>query len=197
MTESSLYALVLAAGASSRFGSTKQVARLDGQPLVARATRNAETVCEENVVLVTGNDWRAVTAAAAPIAGYFVVNPRFEEGMSTSIACGIRALPDNAAGVLIVLADQPLVTGRHLLDLASAWERRPDSIVASAWQDVCGPPVIFPRSAFQDLAALSGDAGARRVIESGNHPVERIDFAEGAVDIDRPEDLERLDDTDA
>jgi molybdenum cofactor cytidylyltransferase len=196
MTDSTLYALVLAAGASSRFGSTKQVARLDGQPLVARATRNAEAVCDANVVLVTGNDWRAVTAAAAPMAGYFVVNPRFQEGLSTSIGCGVRALPDDADGVLIVLADQPLVTAAYLQRLADAWQRHTGSIVASAWQDVSGPPVIFPRDAFRDLQSLSGDAGARKVIESGRHPVECIDFADGAVDVDRPEDLEKLDEAD-
>ena len=197
MTDSTLYALVLAAGASSRFGSTKQVARLDGQPLVARATRNAEAVCDANVVLVTGNDWAAVTAAAAPMTGCFVVNSRFQEGLSTSIGCGIRALPDDADGVLIVLADQPLVTVGHLKRLADAWRRHTGSIIASTWREVSGPPVIFPRDAFRDLASLSGDAGARKVIESGRHPVERIDFADGAVDIDRPEDLEKLGEADS
>ena len=190
MTAPRLFALVLAAGASRRFGSTKQLAELDGEALVARAMRSAIALCGSAVVLVTGKDWRAVAAAAAP--GFFVVNPRYRDGMSTSIAAGMRVLGPLADGVLILLADQPLVTAGHLRSLETLWRENPDHIVASDWQDACGPPVIFPRSAFGDLLSLSGDAGARRIITDGRHPVLRVDFAAAAVDVDRPEDLERL-----
>lgn len=191
MKEKSVFALVLAAGQSSRFGKTKQLENYLGIPLVTRSVRLAEAVCRQNSVLVAGNDWRRVSDICAPLAGFFVVNPLFAEGLAGSIACGIRSVAEVADATLLLLADQPLITGAHLQLLVDTWQETPASIVASAYAGISGPPVIFPRRDFADLTRLNGDSGARSIIEANKERVKVIAFEPAALDIDRQSDLEQ------
>ena len=189
MSVSTLYAVVLAAGSASRFGSTKQLAVLDGQTLAGRAMRRAEAVCGERSLLVVGNDWQRVADACSPLRGFMVMNPLFASGMSSSLTAGIRAISDVAAGALLLLADQPLVSGTHLASLARTWQESPESICVSEYAGTTGPPVIFPASLFPQLTALQGDRGAREVIDGSCHRTIRIRHEPAAVDIDSPSDL--------
>jgi len=189
MSTQNVFAIVLAAGQARRFGATKQLQMYEGTPLVARAVRLAEGVCGPRSVLVTGNDWEAVAAACAPLQGYLVHNAEFADGLSTSIACGVRSVAAAADAVLLMLADQPLITRDHLQDLLSTWQAAPDAIVASSFANKSGPPIVFPRRDYAALQALQGDRGAQSVIESAMDRVLRVEFAGAALDIDRPEDL--------
>lgn len=187
-----LFAIVLAAGASSRFGATKQLARVGGETMVLRAVRSAEAVCAAQTVLVTGKDWREVAAACEPLQGFMARNTEFRDGLSSSIRAGIGSVREVAAAVLLVLADQPLVTPGHLHNLAQAWRLAPERIVASGYAGISGPPVIFPRDLFAPLMSLHGDRGARKVIEANRDRLTVIDFPPAATDIDRPADLGNL-----
>jgi len=191
MKEIRVFAIVLAAGQSSRFGRTKQLHNYRGTPLVTRAVRLADTVCGTNSVLVAGNDWQRVTDICAPLAGFFVVNPNFAEGLASSIGCGIRSIAEIADAVLLLLADQPLITRSHLQLLVDSWRQSPESIVASAYAGITGPPVVFPRGDFADLLQLSGDSGARSIIEAHKERVRSVTFEPASLDIDRQSDLER------
>jgi molybdenum cofactor cytidylyltransferase len=192
MSANNVFTIVLGAGEARRFGSTKQLAEIDGLSLIARAMRAAEAVSGARSVLVTGNDWQAVAAAAEPLTGFMVVNPEYAEGLSTSIGAGIRSVQDVADAVLLVLADQPLVTVEHLAALIATWRKKPESIVATGYDDTSGPPVLFPRRFFAALASLSGDRGARSVIDSNPERLEVVRFEPAGFDIDRPEDLARI-----
>jgi CTP:molybdopterin cytidylyltransferase MocA len=112
--------------------------------------------------------------------------------MGSSIALAAGALSQSAAAILLVLADQPLVTASHLQQLVDTWRSAPDAIVASAYADVVGPPVVFPSRFFRQLTALRGDTGARGVLHANAESVSSIEFNPAAIDIDRPEDLDRL-----
>jgi len=192
MDDHSLYALVLAAGTASRFGSTKQLAKYRGQALVARAIRTAESICGSRSVLVVGNDHHAVTAACQPLRGFFVYSPKFADGISGSIRHGVRCLANQADGILLMLADQPLIDEEHLGSLASAWRAQPGSIIASAYANTLGPPAIFPKRDFESLASLHGDRGAKSLLESNSDRLKTIAFEGGSVDVDEPGDLDRL-----
>ena len=192
MSELPVIALVLAAGRAKRFGRTKQLEAIDGIPLVRRVVDIARQACRDNVVLVAGHDWQSVAAAAGDAARFLVLNDRFEDGLGTSLATAVRATSKAAGALLVLLADQPLITVRHMQDLIDAWRCHSDDIVATRYADTEGPPVIFPPAAFADLAALTGDRGAKAVIRSGRYPVRTIHLEEAAADIDTPDDLNDL-----
>ena len=191
MKGKSVFAVVLAAGQSSRFGKTKQLEKYQGIPLVTRSVRLGEAVCGSSTVLVAGNDWQRVTDICAPLAGFFVVNPGFADGLASSIECGIRSVAEVADAVMLLLADQPLITSAHLQMLLDTWQSSRESIVASAYAGTTGPPVIFPRRDFADLIRLSGDRGARSMIDANRERVKVIVFEPAALDIDRQSDLKR------
>lgn len=191
-TDARLFAVVLAAGSSSRFGSTKQLVTLDDAPLVRRAVRLAEAVCGPRSVLVAGHEWRAVVEACRPLRGFFLYNAQHRSGMGGSIACGVSAVMDAAAAVLLLLADQPLISARHLERLIAAWSVSPEAIAATSFAGTAGPPVIFPRRYFGELRQLQGDRGARAILAGAGGHVTQVRFENAAVDIDRPEDLHRL-----
>jgi molybdenum cofactor cytidylyltransferase len=187
-----LFALVLAAGRADRFGSPKQLALFEGEPLARRALRVAESICGHRSILVVGSEWQRVHEACAPLAGFLVRNDCFEDGMASSIVAAIRALPDSARAALVMLADQPLVDADDLRRLVERWLDAPDRIVCSRAGDYAGPPVIFPRRFFNELVALRGDRGAKAVIRKHGDTVRMVDCDDVAIDVDTPADLARL-----
>ena len=189
MSDNVIFAIVLAAGSSTRFGRTKQLEPFEGMSLAAGALRKAESVCGARSVLVTGKDWKEVTATCAPLAGHFVINNDYEQGLASSIACGVRAVAESADAILLMLADLPLVTTEHLTSLVDAWAASPQSIIASEFEDTLGPPSVFPKADFDALMQLQGDRGARPIIDANKGRVQAIACEEAAFDIDRPEDL--------
>jgi len=189
MSGNTLFAIVLAAGEASRFGTTKQLVEFEGRPLVERAMRLAETACGTRTLLVVGCDWDNVARACAPIAGFLAINEEYADGIGTSIACATERLKEIADGLMILLADQPLITPGHLQDLVDSWQRSPDSVVASAYAQTFGPPVILPSAIFPQLKNLCGDHGARKLIEENRETSVYVSFEPAAKDIDYPEDL--------
>ncbi len=187
-----LHAVVLAAGGSRRLGRPKQLVELAGEPLVRHCVRRALAAAVQGAIVVVGAQAEAVLAALRDLPVRIVINARWDEGMSTSIQAGVEALADDAQGVLIVLADQPFVPVEHLQALVSAWRAQPRAIVATAYDDGEGVPAIFPRSRFEDLRALHGDTGARRVLRARAAEVIGIACPQAAIDIDTEADLQRL-----
>jgi molybdenum cofactor cytidylyltransferase len=190
--EPRLFAIVLAAGLSTRFGSPKQLAPFGGMPLVTRAVRLAESVCGSRSVLVAGHEWQSVVTACEPLEGFFVNNTRHRAGMGTSIACGVRSVINAADAVFLLLADQPRMKKAHLQRLEAAWLESPMSIVATAFAGTFGPPVLFPAQDFNDLIALRGDSGAREILLRAGHRVRCVASEDACADIDDEQDLERL-----
>lgn len=184
-----LHAIVLAAGESRRFGSPKQLVRFEGQLLVQRVIAAATELAGSAVTLVLGAHAAEIAANLPPGSASIIVNRNWHEGISSSIRAAVMRLPGACDGALIMLADQPMVSGHGLARLAATWRRQPRSIIASHYGSVTGVPAIFPRWCFNDLAALRGDQGARLLIRRYADHVVRLAHPEAAVDIDYPEDL--------
>ena len=191
-TEHRCFAVVLAAGRSQRFGATKQLFEVDGVPMVCKAATLARAVCGDHTLLVAGHEWGDVVAAAEGQCQFVAINEDYTDGIGASIACAARSLAQSANSLLIMLADQPLITAEHLSALLSAWSGDDDEIVATAFAGVQGPPVLMPRSTFSDLARLSGDSGARKLLDSPKYRLTNVRFEPAAVDIDSPDDLKHL-----
>ena len=192
MKESVLFSVLLAAGSSYRFGSTKQLQTIDGSPMVARTARLCESICAYRSVVVLGNDWAAVHNACAPLSGFLVINPDHKTGIASSIRQGVAAVRTQADGLLLMLADQPSVNAAHLQVLAARWQASPNTIIASAYADTMGPPIIFPKQDFDALTELKGDAGAKSILLDRSERLQTIACEDAALDIDVPEDLERI-----
>lgn len=185
----SLHTIVLAAGASTRFGSPKQLARFQGQTLLQRVLANANEITATTITVVLGAHAADIVGVLPPGRATVLVNREWQEGIASSLRAAVRALPGACNAVLVLLADQPLVSATALNRLVSTWRRYPRRIVASQYEGIAGVPAIFPRWCFSELCALRGDQGARALIMRHTDHVTGIALPEAAVDIDQPEDL--------
>jgi molybdenum cofactor cytidylyltransferase len=192
MNEPELYVIVLAAGASTRFGSPKQLAQVNGRPLLQLTVSRAVEVAGPAVTVVLGANAAQLAPGLRHCGASVVVNREWEEGMASSLRAGVARLPAAADGVLLMLADQPAVTADDLRRLVGAWRRQPQHIVAAHYAGTAGVPAIFPREDFATLGALRGDAGARVLLKRGGDRVVRVALPSAAIDIDTPEDLQNL-----
>ena len=160
--------------------------------MARRAAERAAECCGSRSVLVVGHEWRTVVAACAPIPGFVICNDDYRGGISTSIAAGVRAVQHTADAVIVVLADQPLITSAHLIALVSAWHCAKSDIVATSYAGTTGVPALFARSCFDSLLKLEGDRGARALFNDTRFNIQIFDFEDAAVDIDTAEDLARI-----
>ena len=117
----SVFAVVLAAGESRRFGQSKLLREVGGKAMVCRAAELARAVCGDCSLLVTGHDGAAVTDAAGNAPQFVIRNERHARGIGDSIALAARAVSHAADALLLVFADQPLITAAHLAALIEAW----------------------------------------------------------------------------
>jgi molybdenum cofactor cytidylyltransferase len=188
-----LHAIVLAAGASTRFGSAKQLVRVAGRPLLHTAVARAAEVAGSAVTVVLGAHAAELTPLLTHSQASIVINRDWREGLASSIRAGVARMPPTCNAVLLTLVDQAAVTAEDLKRLAGAWRRQPDYIVAARYGLTTGVPAIFPRSAFTELSALRGDVGARVLLQRNPDRVVRVPMASAALDIDTPEDLLKID----
>lgn len=187
-----LYAMVLAAGASSRFGGSKQLAELDGQSLLHRAVKVARQLMGDRVKVILGLNADKLEREIEDLEVKTVCNPDWKEGISSSLKKGIEALPQDCDAVLITFCDQPFVMEENLNKLIDKWNQDQSRIIACSYADTVGVPVIFPRNYFPKLCRLTGDTGAKVIIKQEINNVVLVELPEAEIDIDTQSDFERL-----
>jgi molybdenum cofactor cytidylyltransferase len=188
-------ALLLAAGQSRRMGSNKLLAEVDGRPMVARTAQRLLSSRARPIVAVLGNQADQVDAALGKLPIERVRNPAFAEGLSTSLKCGLAALPDEIDGVIVCLGDMPLVAGRDLDRLLAAFnppEGR--AIVVPTRHGKRGNPVLWAKRFIPEMAELAGDVGAKHLIGEHADLVCEVEMDNDSVlvDIDTPDALAAL-----
>ncbi|MHB8636109.1 MAG: nucleotidyltransferase family protein [Fimbriimonadaceae bacterium] len=183
--------IIPAAGGSSRLGHPKQLVLFEGEPLVRRAARTALESGAAHVIVVVGAFSGEVCEAVNDLAVDIVANKRWHLGLGHSIARGVCALPLDVDAVVLTLCDVPTVTPALLSELASAVKDGNPPVAAAEYDCHLGPPCAFHASQFPLLRELTGDKGARAILEASPN-VARIDFPEGVCDVDTPEDVLRL-----
>ncbi len=188
-------ALLLAAGKSSRMGANKMLAEIDGRPMVARTAQRLLSSRARPIIAVLGNMADEVDAALGKLPIERVNNPDFADGLSTSLKRGLAALPAAAESVLVCLGDMPLIAGRDLDRLIAAFnplEGR--AIIVPTRRGKRGNPILWSRQFFPEMMALSGDTGARKLIDEHADLVAEIEMDSDAIfiDIDTPQALAEL-----
>lgn len=191
----SVGAVILAAGASSRMGTPKQILRIAGQSLLRRAALAALDAQCAPVVVVTGAHAEPSRRELDGLRVHEVFNPRWTAGMASSIRRGIEGLleidPD-ASAVILALCDQPHVTAEVISALAAAHRVTRAPAVACTYGGSFGVPALFSRALFGELASIDGSGGAKQVIARHAAHAHFLPFRGGEVDLDTPDDFARL-----
>lgn len=185
--------VVLAAGLSRRMGRAKLLLDWDGRPVIRRAVEQVRAGGVDELIVVIGSEGEAIRNALAGLPVRFARNPKPEAGQGSSIACGIEALPAEATAVLIAPGDQPMLPPEVIPRILQTFGQTGKPIVAPVYRGVQGNPVLFASSMFPELRVLTGDRGARAVVEKDPERVARIAFdLPLPPDLDTPEEYARL-----
>lgn len=197
--EPRIAALVLAAGSSKRMGKdNKLLADINGTPLVRRTVESLKASNAATVTVVTGHEADDVTAILANVEGLsFVHNAEHNGGLSTSLKAGLAALPATSDGVVVCLGDMPLVTPNMLNALIRAFDPvEGRSICVPVYGRKRGNPILWSQEFLGAMLGLTGDTGARSLLEEHADQVYEVMMANDGVlfDVDTPEQLQRLKD---
>lgn len=185
--------LLLAAGRSSRFGGDKLLALVDGAPVLSwsAAALAAEV---DALFLVVPPDAASRLLVVTGVEAITVEHARRDDGLASSIRAGVAALPSHVEAVVIALADQPFVSPGVVRRLRERWSVGGVTAVAPRYRDGRGHPVLFGRSVFPALQALTGDEGAKTLLESLGPGLALVDIDEAMpADVDTPHALRELD----
>ena len=188
-------AIVLAAGKSTRMGQNKMLADFRGKPLVRVTVEAILKSAARTVLVVTGNEGEKVRAALNGLDVAVVDNPDYAQGLSTSLRAGLAALPADVAGAVVCLGDMPLVEPGVIDRLIAAFNPTEGRLICVPTYDgKLGNPVLWGREFFAAMSQLSGDRGARSLLDAQRDQLVEIPVPDDAIltDIDTPEALERL-----
>lgn len=192
--------VVLAAGRASRMGAGKTAGGLDkegqlpaphkllaefaGVPLIRKSVETAR--CAGKVHVITGYRSHDMKAALEGLDVAIVHNPDFDEGMASSLRCGVSVMGPEVAGILVMLADMPGISAAHLRTMLDTFNQAGAKVIVRAASGALrGNPVILPRETFEALSRLEGDVGARQVIASAGLPIIDVDIGDAALlDVD-------------
>ena len=187
-------AIILAAGESKRMGQPKQLLPFRGSTLLGQIMENLLQSQAAEIIVVLGYQAEKIIPQIAREPVKIVVNPDFEQGMSSSIKCGLSHISEAADGVMIVLGDQPLIE-KETIDLLIERHRQSErGIILPVYKGIRGHPVIFKMKYKDELLRLTGDIGGRQIIE--RHPSDvlevEVDYESVVISIDAESDYQSL-----
>lgn len=197
--------LILAAGASSRMGRTKQLLPWNDTTLLGNAIQNAAASNAGCVVVVLGANAKLIRKRIIQ-KNYpsnkiqIIENTEWQSGLGSSIACGTKSLlktHPHTEGILVMLADQPLIDTTYLNAMLTAFEKNGNNFegsngVATAYKNKAGVPALFPESYFEELAALHDDFGAKEIINRPKASFLVLEPGDKIRDIDTKSDYKNL-----
>jgi molybdenum cofactor cytidylyltransferase len=176
-------------------GEPKQLIQIGGRPLVVRAVEAALASSAWPVIVVLGAHAEKIRPSLARLPVLAVENAAWPEGMASSIRTGIAALRQftrKLDGAIVALCDQPAFSADAISRLIAAQRQTGRSIAAAQYLGRCGAPALFMRMHFDALASLTGEEGARNLLNGDPGSVAAIEMPELAADLDTPEDLARF-----
>jgi molybdenum cofactor cytidylyltransferase len=185
--------VVLAAGTSSRMGRNKLFLPLGGTSVLRRAVGTARDAGLDPVLVILGHDSDRALTELDGLRCTPVVNAEFARGMNTSVRAGISAVPEDALGAVLMLADMPFVTAAMLRALVERYRAAEAPLVVSTYGEVLAPPILYGRPLFGELRALDGDGCGKQVVKAHRAEAIEVEWPPSSLtDLDVPEDLERV-----
>jgi len=186
--------VVLAAGSSTRMGHNKLLLELAGETLVRRAVRAAVTARLDPVIVVLGHEAERVGAQLDGLPCLPLLNPRFGEGVRTSLQAGVTRAAESAGALVVVLADMPFVTAEMIESVVARYRESGAPLVVSHYgDDVDAPPILYDRSLFAELLAIPEDRCAKQVVRRHRGEAAVVTWpAQALRDVDIPEDYEEV-----
>ncbi|RUT00353.1 hypothetical protein DSM106972_074810 [Dulcicalothrix desertica PCC 7102] len=186
--------VILAAGASTRMGTPKQLLNFQGRSFLRHTIEIAlASVCKP-VIVVLGANASQIRNEISELPVVIVENHNWRQGMGGSIQAGIKTLEHNSNidGAILLLCDQPFISVDIINQLVEAFYTTGKPIIASEYKHTLGVPALFSRQIFPELMNLNTASGAKQVIQKYNKLVHTVSFELGAIDIDTPEEYEQL-----
>ena len=195
MTEPRLGIVILAAGEARRFGACKQLALFHTKPLLQHVIDAALPLRPTRLVVMTGRYHEAIAVAndeGFVTGAELIHNPDWSSGMSSSIRLGCELLSDDCDQLLVLLADQVLVSTCELETLIA--QAVDGGSACAGFSETVGPPAIFSRAWYPDLLTLNAENGAKKLLTDPAKQVAIVPMKSAGWDIDSKDDLERLSD---
>ncbi|SEQ55772.1 molybdenum cofactor cytidylyltransferase [Hyunsoonleella jejuensis] len=187
---------ILAAGASTRIGSSKQLLKWEDKTLLQHAIHTAKQTTVNKVIVVLGANAEVIASGIKDSSVSTLINNEWQQGLGKSIACVsnfIMNSEDKSDGLLVLLADQPFVTTEHLDKMILQFVKHENGIIATAYNPKQkGVPVLFDKSYFKELSEITGDDGAKSVLKKYSGQLETIIPNFENYDIDTMSDYNRL-----
>lgn len=193
--------VLLAAGTSARMGTNKLLLSVAGESVLRRAARRALAAGLSPLVVVLGHEAERTRRELEGLDCQVVLNPRYEEGISSSRTAGLAALPLVTPAAVVILADMPRVSSEMIAALVARWRETGAPLVISQYGDTddgaIAPPFLYDRALFPELLALSGGSCGQRVIKNHLDQAQIVSWPDTALaDLDVPADYERLEQAD-
>ncbi len=194
-TEYNVAIVILAAGASTRMGTPKQLLPYQGQNLLEHTIEKAITSLCKPVIVVLGANAQQIHSQINQDSVTVVENPHWHLGMGSSIRRGILFITnhyENIDAAIITVCDQPFLSTEIINNLVTTYYSTEKPIIACQYADTLGVPVLFSQQFFSELANLGETGGAKKLIHKYCDRVFPLPFPLGAVDIDTPQDYQQL-----
>ncbi|MCH6255563.1 nucleotidyltransferase family protein [Puniceicoccaceae bacterium K14] len=193
-TDSLLFAIILAAGASRRFpGQNKLFAKVHGTPILEHVVQAITYASVDKTIVVTGQDHEETKTLLSSYPVDCIQNSEWEKGMGNSLAFGAKSLAiENPGSLLICLADLPYLDTKTVNQVIEAFKHSNKAqITAPHNNNRLGHPIIFPNRLIPELATLTGDTGAKNLIQFERNSLIKVPIETHAIfqDIDTPEDM--------
>jgi molybdenum cofactor cytidylyltransferase len=185
--------ILLAAGTSSRMGCNKLLFELAGESVLRGAAQRALAGGLKPLLVVLGHQCERASQELDGLGCQVVINPDYDQGITSSLKAGVAALPPGTAAAAVMLADMPLVSAEMIAGLVARYRATGAPLVVSDYEGVHAPPMLYDRALFAELLAMTGGGCGRQVVKRHRAEAQVLSWPAAALaDLDVPEDYARM-----
>ncbi|MFK7933342.1 MAG: NTP transferase domain-containing protein [Saprospiraceae bacterium] len=196
IANSNIIGVLLAAGQAKRMGEAKQLLDIQGEPLIVHTLKKLLTIQPDFPVLtILGARAGSINPVLIDLPTTILMNPDYKKGMGTSLTTALKYLDEqqlSPSAILLSVCDQPYLTTKLFAQLIEKHQQFPNKIIVARYHNSFGVPALLPRQFFAELRQLQADKGAKKVMVKHRSELVFIDFPQGDIDLDTPEDYQKF-----